>query len=151
LRINKIWRFKDLMYFQKDVKRKIFSEECPRKFRTQKRVHKLKDPRLRRIRYGFRILIRLEYDRRRAEFDKKREKLHLEFSKNLLSYKDMFEKEKILLRETEELSLLLASIPTVCAWCGSHMEDLVFNPRRQCWFCTICYEDAHNQYPEEYP
>lgn len=22
----------------------------------------------------------------------------------------------------------------------------MFDPKRQCWFCVICYEDAHNQY-----
>jgi hypothetical protein len=151
LKISKIWRFKDLMYFQKDVKRIIFSEECPSKFRTQKRVHKLGDPRLRIVRHGFRVLLRLEYMKRRVELDKKLENLSLEYSRNMISYNEMFKKKRYLLKEIEELSLLHMKTPLGCGWCNNHMEDLVFDPRRQCWFCTVCYEYAHSQYPEEYP
>lgn len=133
------------------VKKIIFLEGCQRKFRTQKRVHKLEIPRLRSVRYKFRVLFRLECKKRRAEFDKKLEALRLEYSRNMLSYNEKFEKERDLLKQSEELSLLHMRSPLGCVWCGNQMEDLVFNPRRQCWFCTVCYEDAHEQYPEEYP
>lgn len=133
------------------VKKIMFSEECQRKFRTQKRVHKLGNPRLRSVRYKFRVLFRLECKERKAEFDKKLEALRLGFSRSTLSYNEMFEKEKFYLKKNEELSLLLMRSPLGCVWCGNQMEDLVFNPKRQCWFCTVCYEDAHEQYPEEYP
>ena len=49
--------------FPKNDKRITFEEDSPsrKKFRMQKRVHSLKDPKLRKIRYGFRSLLHLLY------------------------------------------------------------------------------------------
>ena len=136
------------MCSQKNVKRIIFSEECQKKFRTQKRIHKLKDPKLRKIRYELRTLLHLMYRKRSHEFW---EELSIIREDKTLSYDQRREKMREIRKERERLQLRMSASPIGCVWCANQMEDLVFNPKRQCWICVTCYEDAHQQYPMEYP
>lgn len=100
----------------------------------RKKIHSVESIRLKRIRYGFRVLIHLLF---RDEI----EKLHLEWLKT---------RDSIILEKEEQLKILFAQIPSKCSICGDQMNDLIFSPSRKRWFCIRCYEDAQNLYPENY-
>lgn len=125
-------------------------ENCPprKKFRMKKRVHSLIDPKLRKIRYGFRSLLRLLYKEKGEDYLIERSKI-LE-DKTLSNDQQNFKLRKIR-RKSEELASVFRTSPVSCGWCSDMMEDLVFSPNHQNWFCVTCYEDAHRLYPEEYP
>lgn len=140
------------MSIHKNFNKMLPSKDCQKKkLRTRKIVHKLKDQRLRKIRYELRTLLNLEYHKRIDGFFKQLDELSELLSSNLLSYEETSARKMKIRRRIERLRLQHSQCSIGCGWCGDRMEDLVFNPKRQCWFCTTCYEDAHKQYPEEYP
>ena len=138
------------MHSQKNMKKIVFTEDCPprKKFRTQKKIHSLKNPTLRKIRCGFRSLLHLLY--RKAV-----DNYLIEFSNvqkdKTLSYDQRRKKLREIREQEEELVSAHRTSPLGCGWCSERMDDLVFSPKHQNWFCVTCYEDAHRQYPDDYP
>jgi len=135
---------------QKDVKRIIFTEDCPprKKFRTQKKIHSLKDPTLRKIRYGFRSLLHLFHKEKGKDYLIERSKIREDKS---LSNDQRDIKMRKIRKKREELASAYRTSPISCGWCSNTMDDLVFSPNHQNWFCVTCYEDAHRLYPDDYP
>lgn len=127
-----------------------FEEECPprKKFRVQKRVHSLKDPRLRKIRYGFRSLLLFLYKEKCKAYLIKRSKI-LEDKSLSNDQRDVRLWE--IRKKREELASVHRTSPVSCGWCSNTTDDLVFSPNHQNWFCVTCYKDAHRLYPDDYP
>jgi hypothetical protein len=118
------------------------------KFRMKERVHSLKNPELRKIRYNLRSLLYLWYrdvmeNYRVESFEVRNDKA--------LSYEQRWDKLKKLREQDEELQSALTAAPVSCGWCNNKKRDLVFEPSRQSYFCVTCYEKAHQLYPNEYP
>ena len=116
--------------------------------KSKKRIRSLKDPRLRRIRFQLRVLSRLLY---KEEYKVLTQRISDQMGGNYLESTEKTKKRRELMNAREKLTFKMLSSPIICALCGNQMEDLVFNPQRQCWFCIACFEDAHKNYPEEYP
>ena len=119
-----------------------------RKFRMKKRIHSLRDPKLRKIRYNFRTLLRLWYKEEGREYLAEKAKVRKD---KTLSYDQRKKKLRELREADEELVSRYAAASISCGWCSNKMRDLVFEPSRQSWFCVTCYEEAHRLYPDEYP
>jgi hypothetical protein len=120
----------------------------PQRKRKKKRIHSLKDPALRKIRYNFRSLLYLWYKEKGKEY--LAEKAEIRDNKTL-----SYQQRKRLLRKLreadEELQYTLAAAPLGCGWCSNMMDDLVLEPKRQTYYCVACYEKVHRLYPDEYP
>lgn len=114
----------------------------------KKVVQKLKDEKLRKIRYGLRTLLRLEYQEKYRDFDKKFFALSKDKS---LSFDERRKKHRFIIRKQEEIDLMYRRYPLCCGICGDRMENLVYNPVMYQWRCVHCYEAAHERFPEEYP
>lgn len=116
------------------------------KYRRKKRIHSLKDPKLIKMRYNFRSLLRLWYREMKENYMLEEDRLYKTFS-----YDQRKKKLRKLREEREILESKYAAAPISCGWCSDMMRDLVFEPNRQCYFCVKCYEEAHKLYPDEYP
>ena len=68
-----------------------------------------------------------------------------------LSYDGCKEKHRIIIKKQEKLDLTYIEYPLCCGICGDRMENLVYNPVLYQWRCLLCYEQAHEKFPEEYP
>jgi hypothetical protein len=119
-----------------------------RKFRMRKRIHSLRNPKIRKIRYNFRSLLHLWYREKGKEYMVKKANVRED---KTLSYEQRQKKLRSLRERDEELQSALAAAPISCGWCSDKVDDLVFEPSRQSWFCVTCYEEAHRLYPDEYP
>jgi len=103
--------------------------------RNKKGIRKLASPRLRRVRYNLRTLIYLEYRERRKKIDEKYD--FIAANKSLDYYKKVEKKSKSL-REREKLDRTFDRHSICCRYCGDRMEDLIFDSKRQGWFCESC-------------
>ena len=88
-----------------------------------RKVRKLTDPRLRKIRYGLRTLVYLLYQNKLAE-------LREEYTAH-----DSERDSTLILREKEELDLFYHRHHISCWFCGSRMEDLIQESDSLFWFC----------------
>ena len=136
-----------------EKKKIVFEEDClyrshRLRLRTKKKIRSLKNPKLRKIRCELRTLLHLAYRKKYDEYNMKYSKIQ---NNKSLTYYEKNERQMVVLQEREELTLNHSRYPLGCGWCSERMDDLVFDPKRQCWFCVVCYEDAHDQYPDEYP
>ncbi len=134
-------------------KKIVFEEDSPSRsyrlrLRTKKKIRSLKNPKLRKIRCELRTLLHLAYRKKYGEYSKEYSKIQ---NNKSLTYDKRIKERMVVHRKIEDLRLNHSRYPLGCGWCSDRMEDLVFDPKRQCWFCVVCYEDAHNQYPDEYP
>ena len=116
--------------------------------KARKKIHHLRDSKLRRIRYGFRSLLYLLY---RESIDKSFAKYSDIQTDEALSYKQRKKILREILEQREDLVSAMRRSPLICGWCSDLTEDLVLNPKRQSWFCVNCYGVAHQLYPREYP
>ena len=96
--------------------------------KSKKGVHKLKDPRLRKIRYELRTL------------------LHLIYKKRMIQLRDIpFRKER------KNFEKHFFQCPIMCWSCGTRMDDLIQSSVTKSWFCVNCYdEDLDKQIPDHY-
>ena len=116
--------------------------------KRKKVVQKLKDERLRKIRYELRTLLRLEKEKRVDDLHKKFVAISNDES---LSYSERKEKRGVIIKEQERLNLTYDRYPLCCGVCGDRMKNLVFNPVMCQWRCVPCYKQAHKNFPEYYP
>ena len=116
--------------------------------KRKKVVQKLKDEKLRKIRYELRTLLRLEKEKRINDLHKK----FVDISNNeSLSYDERVEKRQPIIRRQEDLRISYGLYPLCCGICGNRMKNLVYNPVMYQWRCVPCYEQAHKNFPKEYP
>ena len=114
----------------------------------KKFVQRLKDERLRRIRYELRTLLRLEKEKRWFKLNDK----YYSFAEDKsLSYSERKEKRSFIIKEQEKLNLTYDRYPLCCGVCGDRMKNLAFNPVMCQWRCVPCYKQAHKNFPEYYP
>ena len=86
------------------------------KFSQHKRkVHKLKDPKLRKIRYELRSLLFSIYEREYF---------------NLIG------------KEGQDFKKHFFRCPIICWFCGTRMEDLIQDPDTKFWFCVDHYDES---------
>ncbi len=116
--------------------------------KRKKVVQKLKDGRLRKIRYELRTFLRLEKEKR---IDDLHGKLVAISNNELLSYEERTERRQPIIRKQEELRISYGLYPLCCGICGNRMKNLVYNPVMYQWRCVPCYEQAHKNFPKEYP
>ena len=118
------------------------------KTKSKKVVQKLKDEKLKKIRYELRTLLRLEWQERNRELHKR----FVAIGKNKsLTYDERKRKRRVIIREQEKLDLTYGLYPLCCGICGNRMENLVYNPVKYQWRCALCYQQAHEKFPEDYP
>jgi len=109
----------------------------------RKRVIRVKDPRLRKIRLGLRTLLVRESIARLLEILGKKGSL-LKFPD--LSEEEFHKKYQILYKqEIANRKQLDASI-CVCPVCGDFEKDHIFNPVDRVWYCEKCYEILKKSY-----
>jgi len=82
--------------------------------KSKKKVHKLKDAKLRKIRYELRTLLYLVYNKRIYQLR----------DKELQSFRNHFFR-----------------CPIICWFCGTRMEDLIQDPDTKYWFCVNHYDE----------
>ena len=114
----------------------------------KKVVQKLKDEKLKKIRYELRTLLRLEKEKRISNLHEKFVKIARDKS---ISYDESKKKCRFIIKKQEELRLSYGRYPLCCGICGDRMENLVYNPVMCEWRCFLCYEQAHRKFPKEYP
>jgi hypothetical protein len=116
--------------------------------REKKVVQKLKNDRLRKIRYELRTLLRLENEKRIND-------LHNKFAilsnNKSLTYEERKKKYRLIIKEQEDLRISYGSYPLCCGICGDRMANLIYNPIMYQWRCVPCYGQAHKNFPKHYP
>lgn len=118
------------------------------KNKSKKIVQKLKNEKLKKIRYELRTLLRLEKEKRWKDLQKK----FVAFSEDKsLSFDERRKKHRFIIRKQEELDLMYRQYPLCCGICGNRIRNLVYNPVKHQWRCVPCYEGAHEKFPKEYP
>ena len=115
---------------------------------NKKVVQNLKDEKLRKIRYEFRTLLHLESEKRIKDLHD--ELVAISCNKSL-SYNEYAEKTQPIVKNQERLRLAYSIYPLCCGICGDRMKNLVYNPVMYQWRCLLCYEQAHKNFPEDYP
>ena len=99
----------------------------------KKRTIRLRNPKLRKVRYGLRTLLVREANKRIIA--KIKEKGDLRCS---AGYSD--EKHDELYRQEIQLRKLKKASICSCATCSDRKKDHVFVPKTREWYCEICLE-----------
>jgi hypothetical protein len=94
---------------------------------NKKRKITLKDPRLRKIRYELRSLLRLVWLDRLDELS------------NKLRSADSVEEMQQISWKKQELDRAADRHPIGCKLCGDRDVDLIYNPNTSRWYCERCY------------
>jgi len=104
-----------------------------------KKVHVLKDPKLKLIRYNLRAILVKEYDKRIKEFMERSKELSEKEDKGEISYREW--KNEIIRMRKERVELLdaLAGNPIICMQCKSVKNDL----QQDKWGGWECYNQEH--------
>jgi len=93
----------------------------------KKRKITVKNPRLRKIRYELRSLLRLVWLDRLDEFHKAH--------RNAESVEEMQE----IAQKRQKLDRAFYKHPIGCKLCGDRDVDLIYNPNTSRWYCERCY------------
>ena len=112
-----------------------------------KKVHVLKDPKLKLIRYNLRAILVKEYDKRIKEFMERSKELSEKEDKGEISYREW--KNEIIRMRKERVELLdaLAGNPIICMQCKSVKNDL----QQDKWGGWECYNQEHEFDEKELP
>ncbi|MEJ2248483.1 MAG: hypothetical protein P8Y70_01135 [Candidatus Lokiarchaeota archaeon] len=118
-------------------------------FKNKKKViQTLQHPRLRKIRYEFRTLLRLLYDDQQKEFYDKVRKIDMDKS---LSYEERKSKRIPIIREQQRIAYEYRTFPIGCGVCANREKNLVYLPNRVQWLYVDCYKFSHKNFPKDYP
>ena len=120
---------------------------------------KIKDPRLRKVRYELRRLLQLVKSAKIHEIlDKKKVVGETEgfWDRNHPDYKRLHKQMQELASQENDLSYAYNSSIAWCAVCQSADKDMTYNPVSKKWFCIECYTsnqrfEASQGHPELYP
>jgi len=114
----------------------------------KKRVIKLKDPKLRKIRKNLRELLLKVFEQKCLKILNKKDKIRRDPD---LTY---YEKQDRLIElETikQNIELAKSKAPLSCSTCKRIDIDLVYNPVFETWFCEECYEFNSRGHASWYP
>jgi len=114
----------------------------------KKRVIKLKDPKLRKIRKNLRELLLKAFSRKLNEILDKKKEIRRDPD---LNYYEKKEKQIELESIIQDLKLARNKAPLSCSTCGRIDIDLVYNPVFETWFCEECYEFNSRGHANWYP
>ncbi|TXT63055.1 MAG: hypothetical protein BAJALOKI3v1_440001 [Promethearchaeota archaeon] len=114
----------------------------------KKRVIKLKDPRLRKIRKNLRELLLKAFSRKLNEILDKQDKIR---ENPDLNYYEKQEKQIELESIIQDLKLARNGAPLSCSTCSRIDIDLVYNPVFEEWYCEECYEFNSQGHKDWFP
>lgn len=125
----------------------------------KKRTIRIKDPRLRKVRYELRRLLQLAKSEKIKEIlYKKRELKEIEgfWDRGHPNFKRLNKEVQELNSQENDLSYAYNASITFCPICQSADKDMTYNPVSREWFCVECYEsnqrfEASRGHPELYP
>lgn len=120
----------------------------PQESKVGQKVRILKNPRLRKIRYGLRTLLFTLFELKEDEIHQKMGDVDRDDS---LSYDTKGERFKELRKERENLIITFSQSPINCAMCGSREEDLIYQHDTYMWVCHNregCHQKVE-QYAQE--
>ena len=111
------------------------------KLHGERRVIRLKNPKLIKIRTGFRKLLEKEWSKRKRELEVQDNILYQNFFHDKIIDEATFDiqSRKIQAQLAASKKLRRASI-TSCASCGDMEKDHVFVPQTREWYCEECLE-----------
>lgn len=114
-----------------------------------KRLIQLKDPKLKRMRLGFRHILLKDYQERLNKFHEERARLQDKRAALILSSSDyLFAIRPVIDQENNLRTNFSASI-VVCAACTDIEGDHIFSPRDKVWYCLECYDVLEKSYSKE--
>lgn len=102
------------------------------RFFNNSKIHKLKDSRLRKVRFEFRTLIFLAYKGKKRELNLEMGAIRRD---KWLDFDSKQESLRRLLKRREELDLYFQKSPISCWFCGDRMKDLTQDSDSLFWFC----------------
>lgn len=125
----------------------------------KKRTIRIKDPRLRKVRYELRNLLQLAKSAKIYEIlDKKRQLYDIDgfWDRNHLDYKKLHKKVQKLSSQENDLRYAFNASIAFCPVCWEMDKDMTYNPVSGKWFCTECYTsnqrfEVSRGHPELYP
>lgn len=118
-------------------------------YKHKKKVRQnLQHPRLRKIRYEFRTLLKLWYHDILDNYLEKITKIGMD---KTLSYEKRHKKANKLRRAKEKFVEERIKFPIGCSVCAERKKNLVYLPNRVQWLCVECYDASHKKHPEAYP
>ena len=100
----------------------------------KKRKITIKHPRLRKIRYELRSLLRLVWLDRRRELHEQHRKAESIEEMQQISWK------------IQSLDRAADKHPIGCTLCGDREADLIYNPNDSSWYCERCYTFQQEEY-----
>ncbi len=109
---------------------------------NKKRVVRLKDPKLRKIRFGLRQLLISVVDNEILNLIQKRRLLFKE--NHGIKFND--KRHKKLIEEENRLRKDLREFIGKCSSCSDRENDHIFNPKDKMWYCEECYEKFRKLY-----
>ncbi|MBD3211627.1 MAG: hypothetical protein GF311_03385 [Candidatus Lokiarchaeota archaeon] len=114
----------------------------------KKRVIKLKDPRLRKIRKNFRDLLLQMFSEKWGENNDKQKEIR---NNPDLTYYEKSNRVRALERKLQDLKLAKYKAPLSCSTCKRIAIDLVYNPVFETWYCEECYQFNSQGHSNWYP
>lgn len=108
----------------------------------EKRIIRVKDPQLRRVRTAMRELLKEAYS---SEWWRLRD---LSNSVKIKDFDLWMKEQKKIEKQIEELDRARHRAPIGCRVCARQDLDLVFNPYGSEWFCEGCYSFNQEYYKE---
>ena len=114
----------------------------------KKRVIKLKNPKLRKIRKNLRELLLNVFSEKLSEILDEKGKIR---ENQAVSNNEKVKKLRDLSREIQNLELAKRKAPLSCSTCKRIDIDLVYNPVYNTWYCEDCYEFNAKGEPDNYP
>jgi len=102
------------------------------------RLIKVRNPRLRYIRYNLRrLLLYLSGEKMREIIDAK----HGVLADKSLTKEESDERYWQLSKELEDISDLIKKTPLYCDGCASSNFDMIYHIGMKSWFCEYCYQE----------
>ena len=123
------------------------------KLHGERRIIRLKNPKLIKIRTGFRTLLEYEWSKRMDEIDNQGHELYRKYLHNKSVDEATFDtqNQEIQAQQAASKDLRKASISS-CALCGDMEKDHVHEPQTRNWYCEECLQllDKKNYFEELY-
>jgi len=116
--------------------------------KKRKVLQNLKNERLKKIRQGYRIILRLWYLEKLNEFYDNLNKV--ENQKNI-SYKEIMDKRILIIREKDRFIEEFRKFPIGCTICANQKSNLIYSPMHNSWFCPSCYKISREHNSGKFP
>ncbi|MFX1344648.1 MAG: hypothetical protein ACFFBC_00550 [Promethearchaeota archaeon] len=113
------------------------------------RLIQIKDPLLRKIRFGLRQILLNESKKRLNLLHEKRRELQDSQELKRLRYDEYKHLVNPIVEEVNKIRKELSASIVVCAICRDIEGDRVFNPKDKIWYCPKCYAILEKSYQKE--